>query len=143
MKSSLIPLFLMAFISAANGAESEHVVVRGIDGLVKVPMTFTNAGPLPMSCKSSMAHWYSLELGKAETGGRVAVDVWADPSSGEVFLLNDKQDRMPILSLWCGLEGRSWETRADITFERRAGSAPAPENMVCTQAENRVLCKAI
>jgi hypothetical protein len=141
MKPSLIPLLLILFAGSANGAETHHVV-RGIDGLVKVPMTFTNAGPETMACAASLEHWYSLELGKAAKSDRVAVDVWADPRNGEVFLLNDKQDRMPIKSLWCGLEGRSWETRASITFERRAGAVPPAENMVCTQSKNRVQCKA-
>jgi hypothetical protein len=141
MKSSLISVLLVVLAGTAYGEEMHHVV-RGIDGLVKVPMSFTNAGPATMACNASLEHWYSLELGKASKDARVAVDVWADPRNGEVFLLNDKQDRMPIKSLWCGLEGRSWETRASITFERRAGSVPPAENMVCTQAENRVQCKA-
>ncbi|CAN7440104.1 hypothetical protein LJR030_004543 [Rhizobium sp. LjRoot30] len=142
MKFSLISMFMIA-LAGTTAAQEVHVVVRGRDGLVKVPMTFTNAGPAPMACKSAIAHWYSLDLGIAAEGAKVSVDLWSDPKSGEIFLLNDKEDRMPIQSLWCGLEGRSWETRAEIVLSRRAGDTPAAENLVCTQAENRVTCKAI
>lgn len=141
MKYSLIPLLLIAQVAVASAGEVMHVV-RGVDGLVRVPMTFTNAGSTAISCKSAMAHWYSLDLGTATKGAKLAVDLWADPKSGEVYLLNDKQDRMPIQSLWCGIEGRSWETRADVALERRAGQVPAAQNLVCTEADGRVRCKA-
>jgi len=139
MKSSLIPFALLAFVGSAQAEEIQHL--RGVEGLVKVPMHFRNDGPLPMTCKSSVAHWYSLELGKANKGETVSVDLWFNPKTGVVALLNEEQFQMPVLALYCGLAGRSWETRSEIAFERRAGTVPAPVNLTCVDVDDRLVCK--
>ncbi|MFC0218660.1 hypothetical protein ACFFJ7_09685 [Pseudochelatococcus lubricantis] len=145
MQFSPVPPLAAAFaVMLAGGAVAEEgrPAPRGREGLTRVPMTFANAGPASMACASAIAHWHSLDLGRAETGGSIAFDLWADTASGAIFLLNGSEDRMPVESLWCGIAGRSWETRATIALARRAGVLPPPGDFLCRQAEDRVICEA-
>lgn len=122
---------------AADAAETG----RGAAGLAVVPFSVDNAGPVPIVCAAAVAHWFSLELGRAPAGGTVTAVLWADPAGGAVFVLNDVGDRLPIERLWCGIAGRGWQTRAQVALARRAGEAPPPIGLVCTPAGERLACR--
>jgi hypothetical protein len=108
-------LALLLFAGATSVlAEESRPILRGTEGLVALPFRAHNEGQATMTCSVALAHWYSLDFGTAAAGGSVQATLWRDPASGETYVLNAKQDRMPIQALWCGLAGRSWATRASI-----------------------------
>lgn len=96
---------------------------RGTEGLESVAFSIENTGELPLSCNVKLAHWYSLELGQAAHGVTLSATLWSNPEDGAVFLLNPIGDQMPVERLWCGVAGRSWETRFEMPLKRRAGEA--------------------
>lgn len=135
-----------AFLAVCLGfagahAEDSRPILRGTAGIVSVPFTATNVTTLRIACSVSLAHWYAAELGQAEPGEVVEAKLWLDPASGETYLLNASEDRMPIETLWCGIAGRSWETRSVVPLSREAGSAPAAITLSCSQAGDRLQCR--
>jgi hypothetical protein len=95
----------------------------------------------PLACGVALAHWYSSELGQAPAGGSVEAALWVNPADGTVYLLNRGGDRMPVQTLWCGVAGRSWETRSEIPLARRADAAPGAIRVVCEGGGDRVECR--
>jgi hypothetical protein len=137
-------LALLAGVILANAplaAEEAPQVARGTDGLTRVAFTAVNAGSQSIACAAATAHWYSVDFGSAPPGGRISATLWAAPANGEVFVLNDEQDRMPVLSLWCGLAGHSWATRSAVTLARAAGTAPKEISLSCRESGGMLVCR--
>lgn len=114
-----------------TGAEEALVVERGVEGLVAVPFRVTNRTERPLLCAAAIAHWYSADIGMVEPGQRLDARLWSKPATGEVFLLNAQQDRMPIQSLWCGYAGADVSTRRVIGLQRRAGAGEPAVDLTC------------
>ena len=113
-----LPLVL-AFTSLAEAVELHHVIVRkGTDGLDLVPLTISNAGKESVSCNADFAPWYSAGIATVEPGKSARADLWFDPRTGTFTILNDKRENLPIERLWCGLSGRAYATRMQITLDR-------------------------
>lgn len=106
------------------------------------PQAFSarNLGTEPIICAATLAHWFSIQLGTAAPGQRIMAELWHDPESGAVLLLNEHGDRMPVEALWCGLEGRGWQTRSPIRLDRKPGAAPAGIELHCRAADGRLAC---
>ena len=113
-------------------------IARGTAGVVAVPFAATNEGPERIACSASIAHWYSLDLGEAGQGESGQGDLVVRSETGEISILNEVEDRMPVTALWCGLAGRSWETRSPVPLTRRAGDAPAPIKLACAEKDDRL-----
>jgi hypothetical protein len=116
---------------------------QGHDGLTERMFRAENRGDGRIACGAAIAHWYSVDLGQAGPGGSVSARLWFDPADGAVYLLNDKQDRLPVEALWCGVAGRSWATRSPIDLPRHAGPvAAAPAIAVdCASDGERLVCR--
>ncbi len=115
-------------------------VARGSVGLSPLTVSVRNTGSEPIACGAAVAHWFSVELGTAPAGEAVTIPLWLDPAEGAVFTLNPSQDRLPIERLWCGLAGRSWATRFEITLPRQPG--PADDIAIACAAESeRLACR--
>ncbi|MBS9477305.1 hypothetical protein [Ancylobacter radicis] len=112
-------------------AQEALVVERGVEGLEAVPFRVRNATDRPLACAAAIAHWYSAAIGTVAPGGRLDAQLWSKAASGEVFLLNAQQDRMPIQTLWCGYEGADVSTRSMIRLERRAGAREPGVELDC------------
>ena len=140
MRTLLIFAMLAAALAAAS-AEETRPIARGTADVVAIPFTATNEGPGRIACSASIAHWYSLDLGEAGQGETVEATLWFDPRTGEISILNAVEDRMPVTALWCGLAGRSWETRSPVPLTRRAGDAPAPMKLACAERDDRLACR--
>jgi len=136
-------LAFAAALAGAAAAPAAHAAeaARGTDGLVVVPFEARNDGAAPIVCAVAVAHWYSVELGRAGPGAAVAARLWADPAGGTVFVLNAHGDRLPVERLWCGLAGRGWATRSPVALGRRAGEAPAPIRLACAANGERLACR--
>jgi len=140
-----VRLALVSFLvlaTAAGAVELRSIDVRvGTDGLISVPLSVSNAASVPMVCIGELAHWYSAELARAAAGETALVELWFDPQSGTYTVLNDKRENMPVEALWCGLAGRSYETRGQILLERRPGKAPTALALTCTVRDGRLDCR--
>lgn len=130
-----------ALLPPAAPAEEARPIARGTEGVVAIPFAATNEDPERIACSASIAHWYSLELGEAGQAETVRATLWFDPKSGEISILNEIEDRMPVMTLWCGLAGRSWATRSQVPLSRRAGDAPDPFELACAREGERLLCR--
>lgn len=126
-----IVYFIVAVSVFPAFAQEAPVVLRGTQGLVAVPFRLANASGRPVVCAAAIAHWYSAEIGRAAPGGHLEAELWSKPATGEVFLLNDRQDRMPVQRLWCGYEGADVSTRSDIALAHRAGTAEPAVDLIC------------
>ena len=136
----LLP-FAMLMVAVAARAGESRPIARGTEGLARVPIVMENAGPEEVVCSVALAHWYSLDLGRAAPGGRMEATLWSDPRDGTLVALNAEADQMPVGALWCGIAGRSWATRALIDVERRAGAVPKPIRLVCRGEGDRLACR--
>ncbi len=109
------------------------IVERGTEGLAAVPFRVRNETGRPLVCAAAMAHWYSADVGTIPPGGSFEARLWSKPASGEVFLLNAGEDRMPIQTLWCGYQGADVSTRSLVALHRRAGVVEPAVDLTCRQ----------
>lgn len=118
-RSTWLVAAMLALTGTAAAAETEN------PRLVAVPLTVVNDGAQAIGCRAAIAHWFSAELGTAPAGGAVEAMLWAEPQSGNVYLVNEVGDRMPVESLWCGTADATWRTRSLIPLPRRAADGDA------------------
>lgn len=135
----LSTVILLAVPAAA--VELHQIDVRtGTDGLLATPLTVTNNGTQPITCNAALAHWYSTTVAEVAPGSQAAIPLWTDPQSGTVSVLNDKNENMPVEALYCGIAGRTYETRAMLELERRAGAPAAAASVACSDADGVLAC---
>ncbi len=116
-------------------------VATGTKGLISAPAVIVNTGGEPLACTAQLAHWYARVVGMAAPGAAARIDLWFDPVTGTYLILNDKQENMPVESLWCGVVGRAYETRAMINLDRRIGANAATREISCAASADRLVCK--
>lgn len=133
-------LILALFIGTAAAADHTPKIERGFDGLTAFAFEARNDGEAPIACAAAIAHWYSVELGRASLGQAVRHTLWFDPSRGVVFLIDKAEVRLPVETLWCGLEGRSWETRHVASLPSHTGEIAQAITLTCTDKDNRLIC---
>jgi hypothetical protein len=142
LKRLVFPLLSIGMaVVGPVAAEEVEPVARGAAGLIALPFAAENNAPRPIACSAALAHWYSVEFGKAAHGESVQATLWYDPRSGATFVLNALKDRMPIQSLWCGFAGEAWATRALVALPQRAGAAPPPFRLTCTPDGGGLACR--
>lgn len=140
MRNTLI--ILAAFFSSSLMAETMPVQ-KGTRGLEKFVIQVTNQGNQPLSCVVTTAHWYSVALGDIAPGNSLPTTLWKNTQSGEVFILNQHQDRMPVQHFWCGHQGGSWQTRYQFTLPDRRQQRPHPAKFNCHEGGTSTLCKSV
>jgi hypothetical protein len=132
---------MLAFTSFASAVELHHVIVRkGTDGLDMVPLTISNSGNEGLSCNADFAHWYSAGIATVEPGKSALVELWFDAKTGTFTILNDKRENLPVERLWCGLSGRAYATRVQITLDR-ADAAKGERSVSCSVAQDSLVCR--
>lgn len=142
MMRRLVIAGLLLFPLEATAVELRQIkVVTGTGGLIHVPVEVTNASSEAMSCTLQLAHWYSIDLGTTAPGHNALIDLWFDRSSATYLILNDKQENMPVEAAWCGLAGRAYETRSEISLRRHAGNNPVARKITCVAPGGRLSCK--
>ncbi|MBS7539858.1 hypothetical protein [Ancylobacter lacus] len=130
---AVLALCTWATVNAAVRADTRDAVTAepDLEGLAAVPFRVRNETGRPLVCSAVLAHWYSAPIGTVPPGEQLEARLWSKPASGEVFLLNVRDDRMPIQSLWCGYQGADITTRSLVVLDRRAGQVEPPVNMIC------------
>ncbi|QPM91179.1 hypothetical protein [Pseudooceanicola algae] len=116
---------------------------RGTEGLVAVPFAVQNIGVVPLTCGVKLAHWYSFDIGTVAFGATLSSGFWSDPETGAVLLLNPVEDQMPVERIWCGVAGRSWDTRFEMPLKRAVGAQEVPMEYSCTTSPEDALPEAV
>lgn len=141
MKVRYVLPVMLAFTSFASAVELHHVTVRtGTDGLAMVPLTISNSGSEGLSCNADFAHWYSAGIATVEPGKSARVELWFDPATGTFTILNDKRENLPVERLWCGLSGRAYATRTQITLDR-TDAAKGTRAVSCGTKQDSLVCR--
>lgn len=134
---SVIVLGLLAGAAAAGAPYVPYSgILHGTEGTEPVLLEVANETGAPLACAAALAHWYSETLGTAPPGGQIAAALRRDPATGVVSLMNAAGARMPVEALWCGAEGRVWETRARLRLPEAGGRAA----FRCAEAGGRIAC---
>ncbi|RFC68661.1 MULTISPECIES: hypothetical protein [Mesorhizobium] len=140
MKAPYVLPALLAFTSFASAVELHHVIVRkGTDGLSPVALTISNASNEELSCNADFAHWYSSEITSVGSGKSEQRELWFDPKTGTFTILNDKRENLPIERLWCGLAGRAYATRVQITLDP-TDAAKGERTVSCNMGQAGLAC---
>jgi hypothetical protein len=129
-------------ISAPLWAQETLHIERGTQGLDKFDIAVNNQGNQALSCEIATAHWYSVALGQIAPGNTLHTALWKNSNSGEVFILNQHQDRMPVQRFWCGQQGASWQTRYQFTLPDRRQQRPHSYAFVCHGGGDTTLCQS-
>ncbi|RWR32054.1 hypothetical protein D2T31_03625 [Sinirhodobacter populi] len=138
MKALAFAAMVCAAASAAL-ADSDHR--KGTEGLSPLDYAVENIGATVLSCDVKLAHWYSDHLATIAPQAQGGFTLWSDAATGAVYLMNEAQDRMPVERLWCGLDGRSWETRHEIDLARRGGAVATAPILRCAAQETATDCR--
>jgi hypothetical protein len=120
----------LAVVVTATGAAASAADMQA------VPVTVINAGTEPVSCQAEIAHWFSAELASIAPGQDSSLDIWRDPATGSHATPNEHGEFLPVERAWCGIEGRAYVTRWQITL------GPAmPRRLTCAVAGDRLDCR--
>jgi hypothetical protein len=135
-------ILLILFSAPAQTVELGEIGVRtGTEGLVKVPFSITNDTSQAVSCIGELAHWYSTEVANIVGNATTRFDLWFDPETGTLTLLNEHDENMPVESLWCGFDGRAFATRSRLNLVRHEGKTPEGVYLSCRENGDRLLCE--
>lgn len=133
--SKWLPVLLfVCFAGPTQAVELREIEVRtGTEGLTKVPISITNNTSQTVSCIGELAHWYSTEVAKIEGDSTTRFDLWFDPITGTLTLLNEHDENMPVESLWCGFDGRAFASRSRLNLARHEGKTPNGMRLSCRE----------
>lgn len=110
-------------------------------GQTPLTLRVVNETDAVIACTVQLAHWYSVDLGHIGPGNVVATTLWHDPDTGELALLNDHDDRMPIEGFWCALVGNVGEPQSHVPLPFTRGSlASGTSTATCRMSEGRLIC---
>jgi hypothetical protein len=116
------PVLSSLLLSAAAAIAIVHPAAAGktvgTQGLVSVPVEVLNSGTAAILCQAEIAHWFGTDLASIEPGGRASLDLRFDTLSGTWATMNARGEALPVERAWCGLKGRTYETRWDLTLGR-------------------------
>jgi hypothetical protein len=88
------------------------------DSLIAVPVEIHNSGTAPILCQAEIAHWFATDLATIAPGDSASLDLRFDPVSSTWATMNTRGEALPLERAWCGVEGRTYETRWDIQLDR-------------------------
>jgi hypothetical protein len=115
-------------------------VVRGTEGQVAAPVTIRNLTTDTIQCLAQLAHWYSMPLLVVAPGESASADLWFEPDSGTINLLNERQENMPVETLLCTLEQQGYPSRVALRLDRLAFALETRRLFHCRDQEQRLVC---
>ena len=138
MVSFRFPFVAVASLIALTDLTNAAEVVKG--NLSRLSISIENVGDVPIECRAEIAHWFAAPLGIVAPKHDSELDLWVDASTGTIATRNEKQEFLPVERVWCGVEGRAYETRWLLPLERRLEAVPAPRRLSCRADAHRVEC---
>lgn len=114
--SSSLPFTVAIFLVLAAPATAGKTVDR--DNLIAVPVEIHNSGDAAILCQAEIAHWFATDLAKIVPGDSASLDLRFDPLTGTWAAMNTRGEALPVERAWCGLLGRTYETRWNLSLGR-------------------------
>lgn len=111
---------LLLAAAAAVGFVHPATAAETVDprGLTPVPVEVLNTAAAAILCQAEIAHWFATDLASIKPGERVSLDLRFDTLSGTWATMNTRGEALPVERAWCGLQGRTYETRWNLTLGR-------------------------
>ncbi|PZO77441.1 MAG: hypothetical protein DI629_14550 [Mesorhizobium amorphae] len=108
------------------------------DGLVAVPVEVRNSGTTPILCQAEIAHWFAMDLARIAPDETVSLDLRFSRPTGTWAAINARGEALPVERAWCGVEGRTFETRWNLKLGR---DAPQPLQLDCRADTTGLHCR--
>lgn len=131
-----LPLFAAASLSCIAGALAGETV--DLEDLVSIPTEIRNSGATPILCQAEIAHWFATDLAVVEPGGSAVLDLRFAARTGTWAVLNSQGEALPVERAWCGVEGRTYETRWTLALDR---ARPEPVRLDCRAQTSGLDCR--
>ncbi len=106
--------------------------------LVSMPTQISNSGTSTILCQAEIAHWFATDLASVAPGASARLDLRFDNQSGTWAVLNAKGEALPVERAWCGIKGRTYETRWTLSLPR---AQPTPQALDCRAGASRLDCR--
>jgi hypothetical protein len=135
MSSSLLLTTAVVLALAVPAAAGKTVE---LDSLVAVPVEIRNSGGAPILCQAEIAHWFSTDLARIAPGEHASLDLQFDTLSGTWAAMNTRGEALPVERAWCGLEGRTYETRWNLSLGR---TRPPAQKLDCRAEATGLDCR--
>lgn len=107
-------------------------------GLVRLPIDVRNSGDAVIRCQAEIAHWFAADLASIDPGRQASLDLRYDTLSGTWATLNVRGEALPLERAWCGVEGRTYETRWDLKLGR---DQPQAQQLDCRAEGSGLTCR--
>ncbi|MDI6024781.1 hypothetical protein QBK99_00970 [Corticibacterium sp. UT-5YL-CI-8] len=135
MRSSLLWPAVLVLALTAPAIAGKTV---DLDGLSAVPVEIRNSGAAPILCQAEIAHWFSTDLARIAPGESAKLDLRFNLRSGTWAAMNAQGEALPLERAWCGVEGRTYETRWDLSLAR---TRPMAQQLDCRAEETGLDCR--
>ena len=107
-------------------------------GLVRLPVDVRNSGAAAILCQAEIAHWFATDLATIPPGENASLDLRFDTLSGTWAAMNARGEALPVERAWCGVEGRTYETRWDLRLGR---DRPQAQKLDCRAEGPGLACR--
>lgn len=135
MRSSLLLAAAASVAFARLAAAAETVDPQG---LVAVPVEVRNSGKAAILCQAEIAHWFAIDLAGVAPGDSASLDLRFNTLTGAWAAMNTRGEALPVERAWCGLEGRTYETRWNLILGR---DHPQPLQLDCRAGGAGLECR--
>ena len=108
------------------------------ENLVSIPAEIRNSGSEAILCQAEIAHWFATDLATIPPGAATRLDLRFEPATGIWAVINAIGEALPVERVWCGLKGRTYETRSTLRLARRQ---PQPAHLDCRAEASGLVCR--
>lgn len=113
-----LPLLLAAAAFAVLASPAVAGETVDPKGLVRLPVDVRNSGHDAIVCQAEIAHWFATDLASIAPGEQARLDLRFNAQSGVWAVMNARDEALPVERAWCGVKGRTYETRWNLKLER-------------------------
>lgn len=131
-----LPLFAAASLGCIVGSLAGETV--DLEKLDRIPTEIRNSGASAILCQAEIAHWFATDLALIEPGGTAVLDLRFEATTGTWAVINAEGEALPLERAWCGVEGRTYETRWTLVLEREH---PEPARLDCQAQDSSLDCR--
>jgi hypothetical protein len=132
----LLPLFAVMLFGPFNSAFAGQTVA--LANLVPAPAEIKNSGSETILCQAEIAHWFSTDLASVAPRETVSLDLRFDRSTGTWAVINAVGEALPVERVWCGVKGRTYETRSALRLDR---TQPKAIRLDCRAETSGLVCR--
>lgn len=112
------PLLCISLVTLGLVAPAVAGDTVDLNSLVPVPVEVRNSGTTSILCQAEIAHWFATDLARIAPNDSASLDLRFDPQTGTWAAMNARGEALPVERAWCGLEGRTYETRWNLSLGR-------------------------